>query len=211
MITRYPTDRVNSFTDAIFSIALTLLILEVKVPSTEEFAKFGTLGALQHLIPSFIALLVSFFVTAAYWRAHLGFARYIKEYDDRLLWLTIWLLLFVVFMPFSTAFYAKNFNIDGPFIFYCLNLVLIGLFNYLIVVRIIKMEKSHTILTPLLASRLKFRALVAPLIWLLAIALALAMPNNLIPRITFFLIFIILAIGERRYKRKFRQGEFNDQ
>ena len=163
MINHFPNDRVNNFSDAIFAIAITLLVLEVKVPPTADIDSLGTLGSLQRLIPSFIGLLVSFFVTALYWRAHLTLAQFIKSYDNRLLWLNIWLLLFVVMLPFSTAFYSKNFNYNGPFIFYCFNLVMIGLFNYLMVRNIIRKEDRSEVLTPLVGSWLKFRALMAPL------------------------------------------------
>lgn len=205
MINHFPNDRVNNFSDAIFAIAITLLVLEVKVPPTADIDSLGTLGSLQRLIPSFIGLLVSFFVTALYWRAHLTLAQFIKSYDNRLLWLNIWLLLFVVMLPFSTAFYSKNFNYNGPFIFYCFNLVMIGLFNYLMVRNIIRKEGHSEALTPLVESWLKFRAMMAPLIWLLSIVIAFIEPT--LARFTFILIFIFLMIGERRFKKKLKQQQ----
>jgi uncharacterized membrane protein len=200
MVNRYPTDRVNNFSDAIFAIAITLLVLEVKVPSTQDLDAYGTFGVLQKLIPSFIGLLISFFVTAAYWRAHLAFAQYIKVYDSRLVWLTLWLLLFVVLLPFSTGFYAKNVNYNGPFIFYCLNLVFIGFFNFLIVRNIVRRDQKHEILTPHLAKWFTFRAVVAPIVWLLAIPILFISP--LLARVMFIAIFPVLIIGERRFKKK---------
>ncbi len=200
MVDRYPNDRVNNFSDAIFAIAITLLVLEVKVPSTEDLDAYGTMGVLQRLIPSFIGLLVSFFVTAAYWRAHLAFAQYIKVYDSRLVWLTVWLLLFVVLLPFSTGFYAKHFNYNGPFIFYCLNLVFIGVFNYLIVRNIIRKEKNTEVLSPILARWFTFRALVAPAVWFVSIGVLFIAPIT--ARFLFIIIFMILIIGERRFRRR---------
>lgn len=158
MTNRFPNDRVNNFSDAIFAIAITLLVLEVKIPPREDLQSLGTIGVLERLIPSFIGLLISFFVTALYWRAHLTLAKYIRSYDNRMLWLTVWLLLFVVLLPFSTGFYAKNFNYNGPFIFYCLNLVMIGFFNYWMVRYMIRKEGIGGELTPLVASWLSFRA-----------------------------------------------------
>jgi uncharacterized membrane protein len=116
---RFPNDRINNFSDAIFAIAITLLILEVKTPPSTDIQALGLLGALDKLFPSFVSLLVSFFVTALYWRAHLTNARYISFYDNKLLWLNIWLLLFVVALPFSTSLYSKNFGSTSSFIFLC--------------------------------------------------------------------------------------------
>jgi uncharacterized membrane protein len=199
MVNKYPTDRVNNFSDAIFAIAITLLVLDVKVPPTETIDSQGLIQSFQKSAPSFIGLLVSFFVTALYWRAHLSLIQFIKSYDNKLLWLNIWLLLFVVILPFSTALYSKNFAYTGPFVFYCINLVMIGVFNYLMIEHVIKTSSSE-FLTPVVARWMKFRGLVAPVIWLASAGLAFVLPN--FSRFAFILIFILLAIGERRFRRK---------
>ncbi len=196
---RFPNDRVNNFSDAIFAIAITLLILEVKAPPTEDIQSMGLMGALRKLTPSFVSLLVSFFVTALYWRAHLVNARYIKTYDNKLLWLNIWLLLFVVALPFSTALFSKNFNYNSPFIFYAINLGLIGVFNYWMVAYTIKKEGYSDSLTPVTAKWLRFRATPGPVIWLLSALLAGVMP--LTARFLFVTIFLVLLIGDRKYRK----------
>ena len=55
MINHFPNDRVNNFSDAIFAIAITLLVLEVKVPPTADIDSLGTLGSLQRLVPVSLA------------------------------------------------------------------------------------------------------------------------------------------------------------
>lgn len=199
MVNRFPTERVNNFSDAIFAIAITLLVLEVKIPPTDDIESFGLSAAMERLIPSFIGLVVSFFVTALYWRSHLTLAQFIKTYDSRMLWLNLWLLLFVVLLPFSTALYSKNFNYNGPFIFYCANLVLIGVFNYLMTIRTIKTTSSG-LLTDEVAKWMKFRASIAPIVWLLSAFLAYPFP--LFARFAFLLIFILFFFGEKRFKKK---------
>ncbi len=196
---RFPNDRVNNFSDAIFAIAITLLILEVKTPPTEDIQTIGLMSALGKLVPSFISLLVSFFVTALYWRAHLLNARYITSYDNKLLWLNIWLLLFVVALPFSTALYSKNFSSNSPFIFYAINLGLIGVFNYWMLSYTIRKEGFSDALTPVTARWLKFRAMPGPIIWFLSALVAMAMP--LTARFLFVSIFLVLMIGDRKYKK----------
>lgn len=200
MINRYPNDRVNNFSDAIFAIAITLLVLEVKVPTSTDLAQFGTAGVLGKLIPSFISLLVSFLVTALYWRSHLTMAQFVRTYDNRLLWLNLWLLLFVVLLPFSTGFYAKNFTADGPFLVYCVNLVMIGVFNYFMIRHIINKEGYTELMTPSLAQWLTFRAWVAPVVWAISGALVFITPT--LARYAFILIFIIQGISERSRKQK---------
>lgn len=200
MFNKFPTDRIVYFSDAIFAIAITLLILEVKIPASEDLASLGTLSVLQRLIPSFIGFLISFLVTALYWRAHLQHAQFIKSFDNKLLWLNIWLLLFIVMLPFSTAFYAKNFNYNGPFIFYCSNLFAISIFNYGMIRYTIKKEGFNEVLTPLAGKWLKFRALIGLVIWLFSIALVFIVP--LIARFTFVVIFVIQVFGDRYFKKR---------
>ena len=195
MLNRFPNDRVNNFCDAVFAIAMTLLILEIKIPATEDVKALGTPGVLIKLIPSFIGFFISFIVTALYWRAHLTLAQFIKIYDNRLLWLTIWLLMSVVLLPFSTALYAKNFNYNGPFIVYCINLVMIGLFNFFMINYIVRKEGYSEMLSKSVATRLRFRSMLAPLIWALSAVWVFIEPNS--ARVLFILIFLIQAIGER--------------
>ncbi len=200
MINRYPNDRVNNFSDAIFAIAITLLVLEVKVPTSTDLAEFGTMGVLGRLTTSFISLFISFLVTALYWRSHLSMAQFVRAYDNRLLWLNLWLLLFVVLLPFSTGFYAKNFSQDGPFIFYCLNLVAIGIFNYAMISHIIKTHGIDDQLTPPMAQWFRLRAWVAPVVWLFSAVITPVAP--VFARFAFIGIFAIYAIAERRLKKK---------
>ena len=139
--------RVIAFSDAVFSIALTLLVLEVAVPTSEAVSKYETWDLLAARIPDFIGLVVSFFVTALYWIAHMRVTKYASSINTKLLWINIGLLFFIVLLPFSTGFYVSGFNVTGPFVFYCLNLSGIGFFNYLMIRYIIKKEKEETGLT----------------------------------------------------------------
>jgi uncharacterized membrane protein len=200
MINRFPNERVNNFSDAIFAIAITLLVLEVKVPTAQDLAQFGTAGVLGRLATSFISLFISFVVTALYWRSHLSMAQFVRAYDNRLLWLNLWLLLFVVLLPFSTGFYAKNFNQDGPFIFYCFNLVAIGVFNYGMVRHIIRTHGVDDHLTPTISKWFILRAWVAPVVWLFSAAITPLAPT--LARFAFIGIFVIYAIGEHRLKKR---------
>ena len=174
---------------------MTLLILEIKIPSTDDVKNLGTVVVLKRLIPSFIGFLISFLVTALYWRAHLTLAQSIKSYDNKLLWYTVWLLMMVVLLPFSTAFYVKNFNYNGPFVVYCINLVLMGAFNFFMLNYVVRKEGYTDMLTKSSVTKLRFRSLCAPLIWGLSALWVLVEPTS--ARFLFILIFVVQAIGER--------------
>lgn len=196
----FDKSRVIAFSDAVFSIALTLLVLEVGVPSVQSVYKYETQEILTARIPDFIGLIVSFFVTALYWIAHMRITKYASSINTKLLWINIGVLFFIVLLPFSTGYYVSGFNLTGPFVFYCLNLSGIGFFNFLMVRCVIKKEKGETGLTRIKGKWEKTRSLNAFLIWVLAGVLAFVLPS--VARFVFVLIFVFNPIIDRHYKKK---------
>jgi len=192
--------RIINFSDAVFSIALTLLVLEITIPGLNEVETYGTLGTLKRLIPSFIGFFVSFLVTSLYWIAHLRLMKFVKEFENSLLWMNIWLLLFVVLLPFSTAFYVKDFLFNGPFVFYSLNLFFIGFFNVLMILNVIKKNKNMGERTIANLNLLKWKAVTAMLVWLLAGLLSFVIP--FIAKFIFMLIFFVDYFLKRNYNKK---------
>jgi uncharacterized membrane protein len=157
----------------------------------------GLIGSLRLLIPNFIGFLISFLVTALYWRAHLALAKYVRIYDNHQLWLTVWLLFFIVLLPFSTALYSNYFSNNASFIFYCANMMAIGMFTYFLLRSIIRKD-HHEELTPAIASWMVKRTLLPPIIWTLSMGWVFIEPFS--ARFLFFLIFIIQAYIDRSYK-----------
>lgn len=101
-------ERLALFSDAVFAIAITLLVLELKVPEREAVEAAGGLGrALIAEIPRFYAFLVSFVVIGSYWTLHHRMFRYLRRCDERLVALNLTLLLFVAFLPFPVALFGS--------------------------------------------------------------------------------------------------------
>ena len=199
----FDKSRLVSFSDAIFSIAMTLLVLEVGIPTSKLISTYTTWEILQSKIPNFIGLIVSFFVTALYWVAHLRAMKYVEIVDRKLLWLNIFLLFFIVLIPFSTGYYVRGFNHTGPFVFYCFNLSAIGLLNFLLIRYIMKKEKDHPELSPIIKKWHIYTSLNAFSIWILAGILAFALPN--LARFIFILIFVIQMIINFKLKRQLKK------
>lgn len=197
----FTVERINNFTDAIFAIAITLLILDIKVPATELIEQQGAVNALfSSQFAQIVGMMVSFFVSALFWKAHLSLARNISSYDSRLLWMNTWLLLFVVVMPFSTAFYSRNFGHNSAFFFYCINVALIGLMNFLMLRHTIAKENLQERFSAVAIKWMKWRALIVPFVFLLSVLISLMSP--LAGRLTFILIFVFQAIGDSVVRKK---------
>ena len=197
--TPFPYDRVNNFSDAIFAIGITLLVLEVKVPTFVEMQELGVMGLLSKRIPYFIGYFVSFMVTALYWRGHLQLFQWVKGIDNKLLWLNLWMLFFVVLLPFSTALYSYFFS-DDAFSVYTLNLAAIGFMNYWMTVYVSKKENLTELIGVDKVKWMRLRVLIGPMVFLLGIPILMISPWA--GKLAFILIFVFQGIGDRRMKKK---------
>ncbi len=118
------TARLETFADAVFAIAITLLILDIRLPPHEELAQVGGLGsALLQLWPSYLGYILSFVVIGIMWSNHHSLMKLIDRLDHRFIMLNLVLLLCVAFLPFPTAVMAEHLtnlhNREISVAFYC--------------------------------------------------------------------------------------------
>src|SRR6185503_7827969 len=111
-------ERVVFFSDAVFAIVITLLVLELKVPHLTEHNEPALQQALFELIPRVLGFVISFLIIGLMWVEHHRIFRYIDDYDGGLLWRNLLLLLCVSFVPFPTALFSENFWSRTAFILY---------------------------------------------------------------------------------------------
>ena len=122
-------ERLTFFSDAVFAIAMTLLVVEVRLPPVTALTDAGLGQALLDLIPDYIAFLVSFLVLARFWAGHHTLMGQLSASSNRLLWANMALLLAVAFMPFPTGVVSKYGQLRVGVGFYAGWLLLIGLLN----------------------------------------------------------------------------------
>lgn len=102
------TGRIEAFSDGVFAIAITLLILDIKVPHIYLLPKnFNLAQALLQQWPPYLSYLVSFFTILIMWASHHRLFNYIKRTDDLFLFLNGLVLLLVTFVPFPTALLSE--------------------------------------------------------------------------------------------------------
>jgi len=99
-----PTTRLEAFSDGVFAIAITLLVIELHVPAGNEVLVKG----LEHEWPRYLGYFVSFAFIGGVWIAHSTMTRFLKAADPELMRLNLLLLLFVSFLPFTTAIAATH-------------------------------------------------------------------------------------------------------
>lgn len=102
------TQRLEAFSDGVFAIAITLLILEIRVPHVGEGGEHASLAnALFQLWPSYGAYLLSFVMIGIYWVNHHAFMRLFTRTDHGFNLLHIFFLMCISFLPFPTAVLAE--------------------------------------------------------------------------------------------------------
>ena len=100
----FSKNRVEAFSDGIFAIIITLLVLEIKVPHIEETHSPAELQkALLGLLPKVISWIISFFTIAVIWVNHHKIFKQVKILDAGIFWWNAMLLLWSSFIPFPTA------------------------------------------------------------------------------------------------------------
>lgn len=130
---QFQLERIILFSDAVFAIAITLLIIEIKIPHFEQRPTQQQLAnALLEKLPDFIGFVISFFVIGQFWGNHHRLFGYITDYTPGLIWLNLLMLFWVVLMPFSTYLNMQYGYLDITWLWYSLNLTLISLSLYLI-------------------------------------------------------------------------------
>jgi uncharacterized membrane protein len=104
------TDRLEIFSDAVIAIAITLLVLDIKVPNSGD-------GRLVHDLaqkwPSYLAFVLSFTVIGIMWVSHHSMFERIRRVDRGLLFMNLWLLLGIAFLPFPTALLSEYVSQGG--------------------------------------------------------------------------------------------------
>lgn len=105
----FQVERIAFLSDAVFAIAITLLIIEFKVPHIEKESTFDTVwNDLLSLKNNFFALLLSFALIATYWLQHHFLFKHLHNYNKHISIANFFVLLPIIFFPFTTAFVAES-------------------------------------------------------------------------------------------------------
>jgi uncharacterized membrane protein len=124
---RLGIERLVFFSDAVFAIAMTLLILDIRLPAGVETANnHQLLLLLTGLWHKYLAYFISFWVIGLYWISHHRKFLLIKRWDHLLLSLNLLLLMVIAFIPFPTAVMSENGNLTAT-VFYALVMALAGI------------------------------------------------------------------------------------
>lgn len=118
-------DRVEAFSDGVFAIILTLLVLELHVPNVADQSSLGQYAAaMAPLIPKIVSFALTFVMICIHWVSHHYFLRHLQRVTIGLVWLNNLFLLWLCFMPFPTAMLGDHPTDQFPILLYGVNQLL---------------------------------------------------------------------------------------
>lgn len=132
-------ERLTFFSDAVFAIAMTLLVIEVRLPELHAVTDRSLAQALANLLPNYIGFIISFLVIGRFWTGHHRLMAMIETADPALVRANLLLLMAIAFMPFPTAVLSDYSLLRVAIGFYTAYLLLVGLAN----VRVITVAMRH--------------------------------------------------------------------
>jgi uncharacterized membrane protein len=124
-------ERVAFFSDAVFAIAITLLVIEVTVPEGDLTGPQLT-RELGRLGPKFFSFGLSFWVIGRFWISHHFTFRYLKSWNLPMLWLNLLLLACIAFLPFPTAVLGSHLGLPEAARLYAASVTVTGLASTLL-------------------------------------------------------------------------------
>jgi uncharacterized membrane protein len=206
--TQFQMERFILFSDGVFAICITLLVMNIQVPDKEKLNIFSDTGLWQYLNKqalNFFGFFISFGIIGHYWTVHHRIFGYGNGYTSGLIWLNLAFLFSVVLLPFSSGLLAKyglDTNMFLPYGIYVANICLTGFMNCWLWLYVSNPKRellTHTISAERIRLGL-YRSLTVPLIFILAFFMAFFLP--VVSRFIPALIPILLHWGFNGLERK---------
>jgi len=185
------TARLAAFSDGVFAIIITIMVLELKVPHGD------TLSALAPLIPVFFSYVLSFVYLGIYWNNHHHMLHVTTRVTGGILWANLHLLFWLSLVPFATGWMGENHFAAAPTALYGVPLLMAGIAYWILQQAILKAEGADSLLALALGSDVKGK--LSPLLYVMAIGFAFV--NQRIADAMYVMIAAIWVIPDRRIER----------
>jgi uncharacterized membrane protein len=189
-------ERLAALSDGLFAVAMTLLVLDLRVPAIEAIHGEADLRqALIGLAPRVLIYLMSFLTLGIFWVGQQTQLNFVARSDRTLSWLHLAFLFSVSLMPFSTSLMAEYIAYRTALLVYWLNILLLGIVLYLTWRYAVRAGLTSAEVTPTVRHSMERRILIAQGLYAFGALLCLHSTHWSIGFI--FLVQAIYAIGPR--------------
>ncbi len=121
--------RLETMVDGIFAIAMTILVLGINPPKpAESQAQVILPGMVFDLIPEIFIFIIAFLILASFWLNHHRHFHFVRSVDSHLVWINIFLLISIVFIPFSTDVAGDYPEVRIAVLLFHINILIVGFF-----------------------------------------------------------------------------------
>jgi uncharacterized membrane protein len=186
--------RLEAFSDAVFAVIITIMVLEIKVPHGDS------LDALVPLLPVFLSYVLSFIYVGIYWNNHHHMLHATTAVTGAMLWANLHLLFWLSLFPFATGWMGENQFAALPTALYGMVLLMAAIAYYVLEHAIIREQGSESILKRAIGRDWKGK--VSPVLCIVAIVSTLASPW--IAQALFAALALIWLIPDRRIETVLR-------
>jgi uncharacterized membrane protein len=190
MQTRFSTDsgRLEAFSDGVLAVIITIMVLELKAPHGTDWR------ALQSVLPTLFAYVLSFVYIGIYWNNHHHMLRACTGIDGRAMWLNLHLLFWLSLVPFTTSWLGEHPAAAFPTAVYGVVLICAAVAFTLLQQSIVALNGRDTAFAHAVERDVKGKSSVA----LYALAIALAFVSPYISDALFIAVALIWFIPDRR-------------
>jgi uncharacterized membrane protein len=192
--------RLEAFSDGVIAIIITIMVLELKVPTGPHA---DDIHELLKLYPVFISYVLSFIYVGIYWNNHHHTMQVVTSVNGGILWANLHLLFWLSLIPFVTDWMGENNFTKWPTICYGVVLIMNAIAYTILIIVLVRHEGKNSVLAQALGKDWKGK--ISPIIY--AIAIACAWIN---PCISFTLYIVVAAIWfvpDKRIEKKVLEDE----
>src|SRR5436190_23062479 len=187
------SERIAAFSDGVFAIIITIMVLELKVPHGADVA------ALSALLPIFLTYVLSFILLGIYWSNHHHMLFLTDRITGGILWANLHLLFWLSLMPFVTGWMGENHFAPLPTALYGGVLLMAGVAYYILEQTIIRSQGEGSRLRE--AVRGDRKGVISVVLY--AIAIPLAFVNQLLSDGLYVLVALMWLVPDRRIEQRF--------
>ena len=188
--------RLEAFSDGVFAILITIMVLELHAPEGATFE------ALKPLLPKFISYILSFTYVAIYWNNHHHLLQSVKQVNGKVLWRNMLLLFCISLIPFVTAWMGENHFSASPVALYGIVLLMAALSYPLLLRSLIKLHGKDSLLAKSIGSDVKGK--ISILLYITGILISFY--NSMISLILYFLVACIWFIPDNRIEKRIQNN-----
>jgi uncharacterized membrane protein len=185
--------RLEAFSDGVFAIIITIMVLELKVPHGADLA------ALRPLIPVLLSYVLSFVFVGIYWSNHHHMLHAVQHVDGRVLWANLHLLFWLSLTPFVTAWMGENDFAAWPVALYGVVLFCSGVAYFILARALVSRHGRDSALAKALGGDFKGKASVA----IYGLAIPLALMSRWLSCALYVMVAVMWLIPDRRFERAF--------